>query len=144
MLFLNSLQPAEGAKKAKTRLGRGVGAGKGKTCGRGHKGQHARAGGYHKLGFEGGQMPLQRRLPKFGFTVQKSLYHHEVTLSDLNKLSSDEISLHSLKESNIVARNAKTVKIVHSGRCDRAFKTCRVPATGGAKKLLEKMGVQWL
>lgn len=140
---LNSLSPAEGAKKEKTRLGRGIGAGKGKTCGRGHKGQRARAGGYHKVGFEGGQMPLQRRLPKFGFTTQKALVHREITFTDLNKLLSDEISLLSLKEANIIGSNIKTVKIIHSGRCGKTFKTCKVPATVGARKLLEGMGVQF-
>lgn len=140
---LNSLSPAEGAKKEKTRLGRGIGAGKGKTCGRGHKGQRARAGGYHKVGFEGGQMPLQRRLPKFGFTTQKALVHREITFTDLNKLLSDEISLRSLKEGNVVGSNIKTVKIIHSGRVVRTFKTCKVPATVGARKLLEGMGVQF-
>lgn len=142
-MLLNSLQPAEGARKEKTRLGRGIGSGKGKTCGRGHKGQRARAGGFHKVGFEGGQMPLQRRLPKFGFATQKALFHREVTLADLNKLLSSEISLASLKENKIIPRNIKTVKIVHSGRCGRTFKACKVPTTVGARKSLEGMGVEF-
>ena len=140
---LNLLSPAEGAKKEKMRLGRGIGSGKGKTCGKGHKGQRARAGGYHKVGFEGGQMPLQRRLPKFGFTSRQSLTHCEVTLTDLNRLSADEISLKSLKLSGVVGSNVKTVKIIFSGHCDKNFKTCKVPVTAGSRKQLEGMGVSF-
>lgn len=137
---LNHLLPAEGSKKEKIRLGRGIGSGKGKTCGRGHKGQRARAGGYHKVGFEGGQMPLQRRLPKFGFTSRRALLHREVTLNDLNKVVSDEISLLSLQESNVIRSNIKSVKIFQSGRCDKVFKVCQVPTTLSVKKLLESAG----
>src|SRR5207247_4113533 len=98
-MYLNTLHPAPGSNKKAKRLGRGIGSGKGKTCGRGHKGQKARAGGYHKVGFEGGQMPLQRRIPKSGFKSQQSLYREEVYLSDLNKIDEDTIDLVSLKKS---------------------------------------------
>lgn len=137
---LNQLRPADGSKKVKIRLGRGIGSGKGKTCGRGHKGQRARAGGYHKVGFEGGQMPLQRRLPKFGFTSRQSLLHQEVTLNDLNKVTSDEISLLALQEGNVIRNNIKSVKIVNSGACKKTFKICRVPTTVSVKKILENAG----
>ncbi|WP_043902318.1 50S ribosomal protein L15, partial [Coxiella burnetii] len=101
---LNDLKPAKGARHQKLRVGRGIGSGKGKTAGRGHKGQHSRAGGYHKVGFEGGQMPLQRRVPKFGFTSRKELISAEVRLGELNKISGDVVDLASLKAANIISR----------------------------------------
>src|SRR5689334_7960679 len=101
-MYLNTLQPAVGAKTPSKRVGRGIGSGKGKTCGRGHKGQKARAGGFHKVGFEGGQMPLQRRIPKSGFRSQKALSREEVRLSDLNKITSEVIDLATLKAANII------------------------------------------
>lgn len=140
---LNQLRPADGSKKVKIRLGRGIGSGKGKTCGRGHKGQRARAGGYHKVGFEGGQMPLQRRLPKFGFTSRQSLLHREVTLHDLNKVASDEISIPALQEGNVIRNNIKSVKIVNSGTCKKVFKICRVPTTVSVRKILENAGTSF-
>src|SRR5689334_16706835 len=108
---LNTIKPGLGAKSVAMRLGRGPGSGKGKTCGKGHKGQKARAGGYHKVGFEGGQMPLQRRLPKFGFRSRKALSFQEVRLSELNKMNGDVITLQTLKESGVVNANIKFVKI---------------------------------
>src|ERR1700722_11428158 len=108
-MHLNTLHPAPGSKKQSKRLGRGIGSGKGKTCGRGHKGQKARAGGYHKVGFEGGQMPLQRRIPKSGFRSRKALVREEVRLSDLNSANLDIIDLDSLKEAGLIRKNTKLV-----------------------------------
>src|ERR1700686_4367380 len=107
---LNTIKPAIGAKTPAKRLGRGIGSGKGKTCGRGHKGQRARAGGFHKVGFEGGQMPLQRRIPKSGFRSKQSLYREEIYLSDLNSIDAKEIDLTVLIESGLVRFNTKDVK----------------------------------
>src|SRR5476651_2138282 len=104
-MYLNTLKPAPGSKTPAKRLGRGIGSGKGKTCGRGHKGQKARAGGFHKVGFEGGQMPLQRRIPKSGFNSRKALYRQEVRLSDLNKVIGDVVDLESLKAARVVRKN---------------------------------------
>ncbi|CAM4433006.1 MAG: 50S ribosomal protein L15 [Legionellaceae bacterium] len=111
-MYLNTLKPAEGAKKIGKRLGRGIGSGKGKTCGRGHKGQRARAGGFHKVGFEGGQMPLQRRLPKFGFNSRKALVTAEIRLSSLHKLNTNHVSLETLKEANLINSSIKFIKII--------------------------------
>src|SRR3990167_2111992 len=109
---LNTLQPAPGSKTKSKRLGRGIGSGKGKTCGRGHKGQKARAGGYHKVGFEGGQMPIQSRIPKSGFRSRSALLREEVYLSDLNRIKADTIDLASLIESGLIRANTKDVKII--------------------------------
>ena len=109
---LNTLKPAAGAKMARKRLGRGIGSGLGKTCGRGHKGQYARAGGYHKVGFEGGQMPLQRRLPKFGLRSRTARFADEVRLGDLARLHADIIDLEALKAAGLVDRRARTVKVI--------------------------------
>lgn len=138
----NTLKPAAGAKKAKKRVGRGIASGQGKTCGRGHKGQHARAGGFHKVGFEGGQMPLQRRLPKFGFTSHKALFVDEVCLSELNKLKGDRIDLTTLKEANIVGHHIERVKIILSGKVTKAFTVTGdgVALTAGAKSAIEAAG----
>lgn len=118
-MHLNTLSPSAGAKKNKTRVGRGIGSGSGKTCGRGHKGQHARSGGYHKVGFEGGQMPLQRRIPKYGFTSRKALVSAEVRLSELNSMQAQEISLSSLLDENVISCSVKNVKVFHSGAIER-------------------------
>src|SRR6266481_4740421 len=109
---LNTIKPASGSRKPRKRVGRGIGSGTGKTCGRGHKGQHSRAGGYHKVGFEGGQMPLQRRLPKFGFTSLTAATVAEVRLHELQKLTDDKIDLVVLKKANIVPGNILSVKVV--------------------------------
>ena len=136
---LNTLHPAPGSKTKSKRLGRGIGSGKGKTCGRGHKGQRARAGGFHKVGFEGGQMPLQRRIPKSGFRSQQALYREEVYLSDLNRVEGDVIDLSTLISSGIVRANTKDVKIIASGELTRAVTVRGVPVTAGARKAIEAL-----
>ena len=113
---LNTLKPAPGSKTPAKRLGRGIGSGKGKTCGRGHKGQRARAGGFHKVGFEGGQMPLQRRIPKSGFRSKKALMSQEVRLSDLNQIKDDMIDIDVLKKIDLIRSNTKYVKIILAGK----------------------------
>ncbi|OAI47265.1 50S ribosomal protein L15 [Gammaproteobacteria bacterium SCGC AG-212-F23] len=137
---LNTLKPAPGSKTPAKRLGRGIGSGKGKTCGRGHKGQRARAGGYHKVGFEGGQMPLQRRIPKSGFRSQKALYRQEIRLSDLNKIEAKTVvDLTSLKAAGLIRASTKTVKIIAFGEIKHPL-TVKLPVTAGAKALIEKVG----
>lgn len=136
-MHLNTLHPAPGSKKQSKRLGRGIGSGKGKTSARGHKGQRARAGGYHKVGFEGGQMPLQRRLPKSGFRSRQALYHQEIYLSDLNKINSKEINFLTLLEANIIRNDTKTIKIILSGKLERAIIVKGIPVTAGARKAIE-------
>ena len=137
---LNTIQPAEGSTHAKRRVGRGIGSGLGKTSGRGHKGQKSRAGGYHKVGFEGGQMPLQRRLPKRGFKSASLKYNAEVTLSDLDRLDITEIDVLALKKSGLVREIAKVVKVIKSGELKRAVKLTGVGATAGAKAAIEAAG----
>ena len=137
---LNNLKPADGSKKARRRVGRGIGSGLGKTAGRGHKGQKSRAGGYHKVGFEGGQMPLQRRLPKRGFKSQNLKFNDEVTLSDLAKLGAAEVDLLSLKQAGLVAQIVKNVKVIKSGELKRAVKLTGIGATAGAKAAIEAAG----
>jgi large subunit ribosomal protein L15 len=139
-MLLNALRPASGAKQNSKRLGRGIGSGKGKTCGKGHKGQHARAGGYHKVGFEGGQMPLQRRLPKFGFTSRISRFSEQLRLSDLSDLSGDVVSLDSLVAANIVPISTKQVKIFLSGKVEKPFIIQGLKVTKGAKAAIEAAG----
>src|SRR4051794_15550382 len=141
---LNGIKPAAGAKHAKRRVGRGIGSGLGKTAGRGHKGQKSRAGGYHKVGFEGGQMPLQRRLPKRGFKSQSLKYNDEVTLAALQKLVSStnvaEVDLLTLKQAKLVGQMIKTVKVVKSGELKIAVKLTGIGATAGAKAAIEAAG----
>ncbi len=137
---LNSIQPGAGAKHAKRRVGRGIGSGLGKTAGRGHKGQKSRSGGYHKVGFEGGQMPLQRRLPKRGFKSQSLRFNAEVTLSDLNALDVAEIDVLVLKQAGLVAELAKKVKVIKTGEITRAVTLKDVVATAGAKAAIEAAG----
>lgn len=139
-MYLNTLQPAPGAKKAVKRLGRGIGSGRGKTSGKGHKGQKARAGGYHKVGFEGGQMPLQRRLPKSGFKSQAALYRQEIRLSDLNKLTQDVVDMHSLRAAGLITSTIKDVKIILAGQISRSFTVQGIALTAGAKKAIEAAG----
>jgi large subunit ribosomal protein L15 len=136
---LNSLKPAAGSRKEPTRVGRGGSAGQGKTAGRGVKGQHARSGGYHKVGFEGGQMPLQRRLPKIGFRSAKSATRDEVRVHELAKLDG-EITLDALKAAGLVPQRVERVKIIASGTLDRAVKVVGVPVTRGAKAIIEAAG----
>lgn len=137
-MHLNTLHPAPGSKTKSKRLGRGIGSGKGKTCGRGHKGQKARAGGYHKVGFEGGQMPIQRRIPKSGFRSRQSLYREEIYLSDLNKIEADTIDLAVLISAGIVRANTKDVKIIGAGELTRAVTIKGIAVTTGARKAIEE------
>lgn len=137
---LNELKPAPGSKSQPKRVGRGIGSGLGKTCGRGHKGQKARSGGFHKVGFEGGQMPLQRRLPKVGFTSPKSLVTAEVRLHELNKLEVDLVDLAALKKANIVTRNIKRAKIIKSGVVNKALTIRGLALTRGARDAIIAAG----
>ncbi|MGE8396062.1 MAG: 50S ribosomal protein L15 [Comamonas sp.] len=137
---LNSIKPAEGAKHAKRRVGRGIGSGLGKTAGRGHKGQKSRSGGYHKVGFEGGQMPLQRRLPKRGFKSMTLKFNAEVTLAALEQLGLAEVDVAALKQANLVAANALVVKVIKSGELTKAIKLSGIAATAGAKAAIEAAG----
>ena len=139
-MLLNDLSPAIGSRKERKRLGRGIGSGLGKTSGKGHKGQKARAGGYHKVGFEGGQMPLQRRLPKRGFRSLTALVTAEVHLTELNSLSSDVVDLFSLKQAGIVSDKVKFVKVISSGSIERAVILKGIKATKGAKIAIEAAG----
>jgi large subunit ribosomal protein L15 len=137
---LNTIKPSAGSKHAKRRVGRGIGSGLGKTAGRGHNGQHSRAGGYHKVGFEGGQMPLQRRLPKRGFKSHQLKYNGEVTLSDLQAIGIDEVDLQSLKQAGLIGELIKHVKIIKSGELSRKVTLKGVGATAGAKAAIEAAG----
>ena len=137
---LNNLKPAEGSKKARRRVGRGIGSGLGKTAGRGHKGQKSRAGGYHKVGFEGGQMPLQRRLPKRGFKSQNLKFNGEVTLGQLEVLGLAEVDLLALKTAKLVAQIVQNVKVIKTGELKRAVKLTGIGATAGAKAAIEAAG----
>ncbi len=137
---LNTIQPAEGSTHAKRRVGRGIGSGLGKTAGRGHKGQKSRAGGFHKVGFEGGQMPLQRRLPKRGFVSLTNARNVEVRLSEINDLPIDEIDLLSLMQANLVSQHALSAKVILSGEITRKVVLKGVGATKGAKAAIEAAG----
>ena len=139
-MLLNTIKPASGAKHAKRRVGRGIGSGMGKTAGRGHKGQKSRAGGYHKVGFEGGQMPLQRRLPKRGFKSLTLKYNAEVSLADLQLLAVDEIDVPTLKQEGLIGARAKVVKVIKSGELTRKVMLKGVGATAGAKAAIEAAG----
>ncbi|MFV9979675.1 MAG: 50S ribosomal protein L15 [Francisella endosymbiont of Hyalomma asiaticum] len=137
---LNKLAPATGSKSSPKRLGRGIGSGLGKTSGKGHKGQKARSGGYHKVGFEGGQMPLQRRLPKFGFTSASKRYVIEIRLHELNNVVADEVTLDTLKDFGLIRKDIKTVKVIASGEIQKAFRLKDIACTKGAKEAIEKAG----
>jgi large subunit ribosomal protein L15 len=137
---LNNLKPADGSRKPRRRVGRGIGSGLGKTAGRGHKGQKSRSGGYHKVGFEGGQMPLQRRLPKRGFKSQSLKFNGEVSLDSLDKLGVAEVDLLTLKQAGLVAQIVKNVKIIKTGELKRAVKLTGIGATAGAKAAIEAAG----
>ncbi|TSE31733.1 50S ribosomal protein L15 [Tepidimonas taiwanensis] len=137
---LNTLKPAAGSKKPRRRVGRGIGSGLGKTGGRGHKGQKSRSGGFHKVGFEGGQMPLQRRLPKRGFKSQSLKFNAEVTLADLQALGQSEVDLLTLKQAGLVPQLAKKVKVIKTGEISIAVKLTNVAATAGAKAAIEAAG----
>jgi len=137
---LNTLKPAPGSKKSRLRVGRGIGSGSGKTAGRGHKGQKARSGGYHKVGFEGGQMPLQRRVPKRGFTSMSRDAIAEVRLSDLQKMKADKIDLAALKAEGVVHRDAAGAKVILAGELSRKLSVSGVGVTKGAKAAIESAG----
>ena len=137
---LNNIKPTAGAKHAKRRVGRGIGSGLGKTAGRGHKGQKSRSGGYHKVGFEGGQMPLQRRLPKRGFKSHLLKYNAEVTLTALEQLGAAEVDVLALKQANLVGELIKVVKVINTGALTKAVKLTGIGATAGAKAAIEAAG----
>ena len=137
---LNNIKPAAGSQKDRRRVGRGIGSGLGKTAGRGHKGQKSRAGGYHKVGFEGGQMPLQRRLPKRGFKSHALKYNAEITLGDLQELGLDEVDLLSLKQAGLVGDMIKTVKVIKTGELSVKVALKGVGATAGAKAAIVAAG----
>ena len=137
---LNTIKPSQGAKHAKRRVGRGIGSGLGKTAGRGHKGQKSRSGGYHKVGFEGGQMPMQRRLPKRGFKSHLLKFNAEVTLSALEQLGLAEVDLLTLKQSGLVGQIAKNVKVINTGSLSLAVKLTGISASASAKTLIEAAG----
>lgn len=140
-MYLNTLKPASGSKPTAKRVGRGIGSGLGKTCGRGHKGQHARAGGFHKLGFEGGQSPLQRRLPKFGFTALKSLPVQVLRIDALNKVKSDVIDLQVLKDSRLVSAQTKEVKFIATGKLEKSVTVKKgIRLSKGAAGLIKAAG----
>jgi large subunit ribosomal protein L15 len=140
MMELNGIKPADGAKHAKRRVGRGIGSGLGKTAGRGHKGQKSRSGGYHKVGFEGGQMPMHRRLPKRGFKSHLLQFNAEVTLTALDALGVAEADMLTLKQLGAVAEKAKVVKIINTGAITKAVKLTGIGATAGAKAAIEAAG----
>jgi large subunit ribosomal protein L15 len=137
---LNTIKPASGAKHAKRRVGRGIGSGIGKTAGRGHKGQKSRAGGYHKVGFEGGQMPLQRRLPKRGFKSLTLRFNAEVRLSDLERLTTTEVDVLTLKQAGLVPEQVRAVKVIAAGKLTKKIALSGVAATAGAKAAIEAVG----
>jgi large subunit ribosomal protein L15 len=137
---LNTIKPQAGAKHSKRRVGRGIGSGLGKTAGRGHKGQKSRAGGFHKVGFEGGQMPMQRRLPKRGFKSASLQYNAEVNLTDLDRLGVDEIDVLTLKQAGLVGQLIKVVKVIKRGELSRKVALTGIGATAGAKAAIEAAG----
>jgi large subunit ribosomal protein L15 len=137
---LNSIKPATGAKHARRRVGRGIGSGLGKTAGRGHKGQKSRAGGFHKVGFEGGQMPMQRRLPKRGFISRDRKNIAEIRLSALERMAGDDIDILALKQAGIIPNSALTAKVILSGKIERAVKLRGIAVTKGAKTAIEAAG----
>ena len=137
---LNSLKPSEGSRPSRKRVGRGIASGSGKTCGRGHKGQHSRSGGYHKVGFEGGQMPLQRRLPKLGFRSRKAATSAELRLHELELVEEDVIDLDALKDAKLVPAVTQKVKVILSGKIEKAVKTKGLKFTSGARKAVEAAG----
>ena len=139
-MYLNTIKPGEGAKKTRKRVGRGIGSGVGKTAGRGHKGQHARAGGYHKVGFEGGQMPIQRRLPKFGFRSATERFHDEVRLHELNRIDAAVIDLAALRAAGLITAAITRVKIIASGTLEKAITLKGIAVTRGARARIEALG----
>ncbi len=139
-MFLNTISPAPGAKTSKKRIGRGIGSGVGKTGGRGHKGQTSRSGGSIKPGFEGGQMPIQRRLPKFGFTSRKSFVNAEVNLAEIAKVAGETVTIAALKEAGLIRKDALSVKVIKSGEINRAVTVQGIKVTKGAREAIEAAG----
>ncbi len=139
-MYLNTLKPAAGAKHNRKRVGRGIGSGLGKTCGRGHKGQKSRSGGYHKVGFEGGQMPLQRRVPKVGFSSRIGRVTDEIRLHELNNLDADVIDLAVLKAANLIGKNILHVKVMVSGKIEKSVTLKGIRASKGAREAIEAAG----
>ena len=139
-MFLNTLKPAAGSKKTRKRVGRGIGSGSGKTCGRGHKGQKSRSGGFHKVGFEGGQMPLQRRVPKVGFRSRVGMVTDEIRLHELNNIDADVIDLAALKEANLINKSIQHVKVMVSGKLDKSVTLKGIRVTKGAREAIEAAG----
>jgi large subunit ribosomal protein L15 len=137
---LNTIKPGAGAKHAKRRVGRGIGSGLGKTAGRGHKGQKSRSGGYHKVGFEGGQMPLQRRLPKRGFKSHLLQYNAEINLTDLERLTATDVDVLTLKQAGLVGELVKVVKVIKTGTLTKQVSLKGIGATAGAKAAIEAAG----
>ena len=139
-MFLNTLKPAAGSKKTRKRVGRGIGSGSGKTCGRGHKGQKSRSGGFHKVGFEGGQMPLQRRVPKVGFSSRVGMVTDEIRLHELNNIDADVIDLAALKQANLINKSILRVKVMVSGKLEKAVTLKGIRVTKGAREAIEAAG----
>lgn len=139
-MYLNDLKPAQGSKKKKHRVGRGIGCTSGKTCGKGHKGQKARAGGFHKVGFEGGQMPLQRRMPKIGFTSRQKMSNAFVRLGDLSRFVDAPVDLEALKKANLVPIQTKSARVIDSGSLQSAIRVVGLTVTKGAKLKIESAG----
>jgi len=139
-MFLNTLKPADGSKKSRKRVGRGIGSGLGKTCGRGHKGQKSRAGGFHKVGFEGGQMPIQRRVPKVGFSSRVGMVTDEIRLHELNNIDADVIDLQALQDANLVNKSIQRVKVMLSGKLEKAVTLKGIRVTKGAREAIEAAG----
>ncbi|MEN9471319.1 MAG: ribosomal protein [Pseudomonadota bacterium] len=139
-MYLNTLKPAPDSKSPKKRVGRGIGSGLGKTCGRGHKGQRARAGGFHKLGFEGGQTPLQRRLPKFGFTALKSVPLQVLRIDALNKVNADIIDLQALKDNRLIPSLTREVKLIATGKLEKSVSVRGIKLSKGAEALIKAAG----
>jgi len=137
---LNTLKPADGSKQDRKRVGRGIGSGSGKTCGRGHKGQKSRSGGFHKIGFEGGQMPLQRRLPKMGFSSRKSRFVDELRLNELALVEGDVVDMDALRAANLISRTISSVKVFASGSIDKAVTLKGIRVTKGARAAIEAAG----
>ena len=139
-MFLNTLKPAAGAKKSRKRVGRGIGSGTGKTCGRGHKGQKSRSGGFNKIGFEGGQMPLQRRVPKVGFRSRVGMVTDEIRLHELNNIDADVIDLQALQQANLISKSIQRVKVMASGKLEKAVTLKGIRVTKGAREAIEAAG----
>ncbi len=139
-MYLNTLKPADGAKQNRKRVGRGIGSGFGKTCGRGHKGQKSRSGGYHKVGFEGGQMPLQRRVPKVGFSSRVGRVSDEIRLHELNNLDADVIDLAALRKANLISKSVLRVKVMLSGKIEKAVSLKGIRVSKGAREAIEAAG----